>query len=194
MDKHTPTLPDRLVALAHSNKIIPVLLLLEILETTVVPYPYEAVFIALCLAAPKRIWLFVAITVLGSAIAGAVLYALGAGLLDPLADRLGVESAVDSYMVTFQERGAVLIFLGGLTPVPSYLVNLVSGASGYPFFSFLALFSVSRFIRFGVLGLVLHFFGERLTRKWGQIPVLWRRIIVVMFLGVVIAWSVSAAL
>ncbi len=187
-----PTLTERLVALAHSNGIIPVLLMVEILETTILPFPYEAAFIALCFAAPKRIGLFVAVTVIGSAIAGTILYALGAGFADPLADRLGVEAAVDSYKATFQERGGVLIFLGGLTPVPSYLVNLAAGASGYPYPAFVALFAASRFIRFAAFGLLIHFFGERVLGQWTKLPSWLRKTLIIGFLIGVTLWSIRA--
>ena len=63
-----PTLSDRLVALAHSRWLLPVLFLVQVAETTVLPLPYEAAFIALCLAARTRIWIFIAITVIGSAV------------------------------------------------------------------------------------------------------------------------------
>ncbi len=181
----------RFIALAHSPAIIPALLLLEILETTIVPLPYEAVFIALCLAARDRIWLFTAITVLGSAIAGSILYALGAGLADPIAAQLGIAETITAYEDVFSERGGVLIFLGGLTPVPSYAVNLVAGATSYPFWPFVGLFSLSRFIRFAILGLILYLFGDAITRGWERLPKWPRRVLVGAFLIAVGWWALS---
>ena len=67
MDDRRPDLAKRFALAAHSNAVLPILLVLEILETTIVPFPYEAIFVALCLAAPQRTWLFVAVTVAGSA-------------------------------------------------------------------------------------------------------------------------------
>ena len=192
MQATKPALTEKLVNLARSNVIIPILLILEVAETTFAPFPYEAVFIALCLAARERIWIFIAVTVLGSAVAGSILYALGAGLAEPLAKQLGITEAVASYMATFEERGAVLIFLGGVTPVPSYLVNLAAGASGYPFIHFVALFSASRFLRFAVLGLLLFFFGETILERWKKLPRCARRLFTVSLLIAVVLWSASA--
>lgn len=182
---------EKFASAAHSRAVIPVLFFLEVLETTILPVPYEAIFIALCLAAPQRIWLFVAITAAGSAVAGAILYALGAGFVEPVADYLEVGEAVGSYKATFDERGGGLIFLGGLTPVPSYLVNLVAGATGYPFTTFLALFFVSRLIRFAVLGLLIRLFGDAFLARWSKLPVVVRRAILIVFLVAVTWWSIA---
>ena len=180
----------RIVALAHSFWVLPALFLLEIAETTFVPFPYEAVFIALCLAARERIWLFTLITVLGSAVAGAIMYTLGAYFAAPVSEWLGVADTVETYRANFAERGASLIFLAGTTPLPSYLVNFVAGASGYPFAEFLTLFTASRFLRFAILGGLTWLFGERITRGWAKLPLTLRRILWIALLVAVIAWTV----
>lgn len=183
---------DRIVAAAHSFWVLPALFLLEIAETTFVPFPYEAVFIALCLAARDRIWLFTLITVIGSAVAGAIMYALGAYFAAPVSEWLGVGDTVDAYMDDFAERGASLIFLSGTTPLPSYLVNFVAGASGYSFAEFLTLFSASRFLRFAILGGLIWLFGDRITRGWAKLPLSVRRILWIALLVAVVVWTVSS--
>lgn len=189
MTSKSETRMNSIVRLARSPAIIPVLLLVEILETTFVPLPYEALFVALCLAAPKRIWLFLGITVIGSAIAGAIMYGLGAHLLDRVTDSLGLAEDLAGIEAQFVERGGTLIFLGGLTPVPSYLVNLTAGASGYPFLSFLGLFTLSRFIRFALLAALIHFFGDDLARLWKRIPQRLRWLLLVLFI-LLILWVI----
>ncbi|MEM1147921.1 MAG: VTT domain-containing protein [Pseudomonadota bacterium] len=186
-----PTLSDRLVALAHSRYLWPVLLLVEIAETTILPLPYEAAFIALCLAARDRIWIFIAITVLGSAIGGSIIYALGAAYFDPIVARLGVESLAATYSERFAERGASFIFLGGTTPAPSYLINLIAGATGYPYGEFLGIFSASRFLRFAILGGLLFLFGARLISAWAALPNWLRRGLTALLILALIYWFVS---
>lgn len=186
-----PTLADRLVALAHSRWLLPVLLLVEIAETTILPLPYEAAFIALCLAARDRIWVFIAITVLGSAIGGSIIYAIGATYFDPIVARLGVEELAATYTDRFAERGASFIFLGGTTPAPSYLINLIAGATGYPYGEFLGIFSVSRFIRFAVLGGLLYLFGDQILNAWAGAPKWLRRMLTVVLIAALVYWFVS---
>ena len=186
-----PTLSDRLVALAHSRWLLPVLLLVQIAETSVVPLPYEAAFIALCLAARDRIWMFVAISVLGSAIGGSIIYAIGAAYFDLIIARLGVEELAATYTDRFAERGASFIFLGGTTPVPSYLINLIAGATGYPYGEFVSIFSISRFVRFAILGGLIFLFGEQLLSGWASLPRWLKRALTLLILVAVIYWFVS---
>ena len=163
----------------------------QVAETTFVPYPYEALFIALCLAARDRIWVFVVITALGSAAAGAIMYILGAQYADALAARVGAEDVLDEYMGRFSERGAFFVFLGGITPAPSYIINIAAGASGYSFPVFLTSFTASRFLRFAILGGLLYVFGDDLVRLWNRMPKWSRRTGLIVLLAAVTYWFVS---
>lgn len=185
------TLTDRLVALAHSRWLLPVLLVVEIAETSILPLPYEAAFIALCLAARDRIWIFVAVTVLGSAIGGSIIYAIGATYFDPVVSRLGVEALAATYAERFAERGTSFIFLGGTTPAPSYLINLIAGATGYPYWEFLGVFSVSRFVRFAILGGLLFLFGAQITGAWARMPKWLKRTLTALLIAGLVYWFVS---
>ncbi|WOR15216.1 VTT domain-containing protein [Hyphomonas sp. FCG-A18] len=185
------TWSERLVALTHSKWLLPVLFAAQVAETTFVPWPYEVAFIALCLAARDRIWLFVLITALGSATAGTIMYTLGANFLDPISAFLGIEGITANYRETFAQEGGKYIFLSGLTPIPSYLINMIAGASGYPFHEFLALFTSSRFLRFLLLGGLLYLFGEQIVGVWERLPryVRWS---LIAFLAITISyWVIS---
>ena len=153
--------------------------------------PYEAAFIALCLAARDRIWLFVAITVLGSAVGGSIVYAIGSAYFDTIIARLGAETLAEPYLEQFVERGASFIFLGGATPAPSYLINLIAGATAYPYGEFLAIFTASRFVRFAILGVLIFIFGAQLLSAWGGLPRWLRRALTVLLIVGLIYWFVS---
>lgn len=186
-----PTLTGRLVALAHSRWLLPVLLLVEIIETSVLPLPYEAAFIALCLAARDRIWMLIAVSVVGSAIGGAIVYAIGAVYFDPVINYLGSEELAASYTERFAERGAFFIFLGGTTPAPSFVINLIAGASGYPFWEFLGIFSVSRFIRFAVLGGLVLLFGAQIVSHWERLPKSLKLVLWIVIITGLVYWFYS---
>jgi membrane protein YqaA with SNARE-associated domain len=185
------TLTARLVELAHSRWLPPILLLVEVVETSILPLPYEAAFIALCLAARDRIWLFVTVSVLGSAIGGSIIYAIGSVYFDPIIARLGVEEIAATYSERFAERGASFIFLGGTTPAPSYVINLIAGATGYPFGEFLGIFTVSRLVRFGILGGLLFIFGAQITGGWERLPLWLKRGLSGLIIIALIYWFVS---
>lgn len=185
------TLQSRLIAAAHSNWILPVLLLVQVAETTFVPMPYEALFVALCAAARQRIWLFVLITTAGSAIAGSIMYALGASFAGPVAEWLGAQATLAELQAVIDERGASFILLGGTTPAPSYLINFAAGASAFPYIQFVLLFAASRFARFLILGAVVYFFGESIAAFWQRLPIWLRRMLWAVLITALVYWFVS---
>ncbi|MEM9937363.1 MAG: VTT domain-containing protein [Pseudomonadota bacterium] len=186
-----PSIVQRAETLAHSKWVLPVVLAIEIAETTFVPLPYEALFIALCAAARERTWMFVAITMLGSAIGGSILYLLGVSFADSVAAMFGAEAALAELTAVFAERGASFILLGGTTPAPSYLINLAAGASSYPYLNFLVLFSLSRFIRFAILGLLIYYFGDEIAGAWKRLPKWLRRMLTVLIAAAIVYWFAS---
>ena len=185
------SLSNRLVGMAQSRWLLLVLVGVATIETTVVPLPYEALFIALCLASRNRIWLFTLASVLGSAIGGSIVYWIGATYFEAAVAWLGAGDLAATYSERFAERGASFIFLGGTTPAPSYIINLIAGASGFPYLEFVSIFSASRLLRFGVLGLLLFLFGDRLIASWNRLPKIVRRGLMVGLIGALIYWFVT---
>lgn len=190
----TSALQSRLVSAADSVWVLPVLLLIEVVETTILPLPYEALFVALCAVAKDRIWLFVLITGLGSAIAGAIMYGLGASFAEPVAAWFGVETALGEVTKVVEERGASFILLGGTTPAPSYLINLAAGASGFPFWQFLSIFFFSRTLRFAILGAIIYFCGDTIAVYWARLPIWLGRSLWLLLIAGLIYWFVSGFL
>lgn len=186
-----PSFSDRIVAMAHSKWLLLVLVAVATVETTFLPMPYEAIFIALCLAARERIWLFILASVLGSAIGGSIVYWIGATYFETAVAWFGAGELVATYSERFAERGSTFIFLGGTTPAPSYIINLIAGASGFPYVEFVTIFSASRLLRFAVLGLLLFLFGDRLIAGWEALPKIVRRGLTVLLIGGLIYWFVS---
>lgn len=156
--------------------------------------PYEALFVALCAVAKQRIWLFVAVSGAGSAVAGAIMYSLGASFAEPVSAWLGVERALTELKPVILERGASFIFLGGTTPAPSYLVNLAAGASGFPFWPFLMIFRASRILRFALLGVVIYYFGDSISAFWRRAPKWLRRTLLTGLIAGLIFWFVAGFL
>lgn len=191
---NSSALEDRLASAADSFWVLPVLLAIEIVETTVFPLPYEALFVALCAASKNRIWLFVLITGLGSAIAGMIMYGLGASFAEPVATWFGVEKTLVELTLVIQERGASFILLGGTTPAPSYLINLAAGAASFPFWQFLSIFFFSRILRFAILGAVVFFFGDSIASYWRRLPIWLRRGLWTLLIAGLIYWFLSGFL
>ena len=119
---------------------------------------------------------------------------LAARILIPSLTQLGLEEIAANYTARFAERGASFIFLGGTTPAPSYVINLIAGATGYPFGEFLGIFSASRLVRFGVLGGLLFVFGAQITGGWKRLPNWLKRgltLLIVIDVGVLVCHRIE---
>lgn len=185
------SISDRFLSIARSPKLLPFLLLFAVFETTFIPLPYEAVFVALCLAARPLIGGLIFVSVLGSAIGGSIVYWIGATYFDDVVLRFGIVDLAATYSERFSERGASFIFLGGTTPAPSFVINLIAGAVGYPYWEFVGIFATSRLVRFGLLGLLLYVFGEQLISAWSRLPVWARRGLTVLLILGLVYWFAS---
>jgi membrane protein YqaA with SNARE-associated domain len=92
-------------------------------------------------------------------------YAIGALLYDSVGAWLihlyGYGDKVASFRAAYAQWGAWIIMLKGLTPIPYKIVTITSGFAGYNFWLFILFSFVARGIRFFVLALLLHRYGER---------------------------------
>lgn len=122
------------------------------------------------------------------------MYGLGATFAESVAQWLGSETSLADLKAVVQDRGVSFILLGGTTPAPSYLINLAAGASGFPFWQFLSLFTISRLARFAALGAVIYFYGETIATYWERLPK-WLRWTVSLFLVFGITyWLISGVI
>ena len=165
--------------------------LVEVVETTFIPLPYEALFVALCLAARDRVWLFILITTLGSATAGAIMYGLGGHVAGPVSAWLGMGTEFEIYKEQFAQDGLGIVFLGGITFAPSPLINMAAGASGMPFWAFVGAFALSRFLRFALIGTLLYFFGDEIIALWKRMPGWLHNAILILLLLGLGYWAIS---
>lgn len=113
---------------------------------------------------------------------------------DDVAQLLNAEDTFATFRDRFQDEGGMLIFIGGLTPIPSFIVNLVAGASHYPFAAFVMLFTLSRLIRFAAIAVLVHVFGDAAKDLWARLPawVRWSLLTVVSL--ALIVWMVATLL
>ena len=64
----------------------------------------------------------------------------------------------------YQQYGAWIILIKGLTPIPYKLVTIASGAFGYDFFMFVLLSAITRGARFFLLAGLLNRYGAPMRR------------------------------
>jgi len=140
------------------------------LQGSVMPGPSEALFLPLGLADPRRALRLAAWAAFGAIAGGLIAYAIGRFAFDsvgaPLLSLFGIgPQKWHSLAGVFHRRGALLVLLSTVSPLSTKLVCIGAGAFGVPFPAYLVALALGRVGRFGVLGLVVRFAGDRLVAR-----------------------------
>src|SRR3569833_1058642 len=104
-------------------------------ESSFFPIPPDAFLIPLCLARPDKAYFYAAVCTVMSVLGGIVGYGIGALLYDTVGAWLiqlyGYGGKVEAFRASYNEWGAWIILLKGLTPIPYKIVTITSGFAGY---------------------------------------------------------------
>jgi membrane protein YqaA with SNARE-associated domain len=134
-------------------------------ESSFFPVPPDIMLIPMALARPERAYLLAAWCTLTSVLGGIAGYAIGALLYDSagawLIHLYGYGDKVETFRAAYAQWGAWIILLKGLTPIPYKIVTITSGFAGYNFGLFVLFSIIARGVRFFVLAILLHRYGER---------------------------------
>ncbi len=134
-------------------------------ESSFFPIPPDIMLIPLSLARPDRAWFYATVCTLTSVAGGIAGYLIGALLYDSLGTWLitlyGLGDKVEDFRAAYNEWGAWIILLKGLTPIPYKLVTITSGFAGYDPVLFVLLSFVARGGRFYLIAFLLHRYGPR---------------------------------
>lgn len=162
----------------------------SLLETTVVPIPFEAVMVPMMLADRARLWLIATIAFFGC-LAGALLgYAVGALVFETagrwLLSSLDAMEAFRSFQAGVDQNGFWLIVAIGITPVPFQVGTVGSGVVGYSIAWFVLAILLSRGIRYYGLAVLTWQFGDRVEESLRRYSAATRVGVLVILAGVVI--------
>ncbi len=128
------------------------------------PIPPDLIQIPLILANRKKAFWIATVTTVSS-VAGALFgYFIGACLFDIIAEPLlnfyGYMDAFEKFRGQYNEYGAWIVFIFGVTPFPYKVVTIASGATGLSIPVFIISSFLARGLRFGFTAWLLY--------KWGQ--------------------------
>ncbi|MFW6200961.1 MAG: YqaA family protein [Gemmatimonadota bacterium] len=134
-------------------------------ESSFFPIPPDPLLIALALGAPRRGIYFAALATAGSVLGGVVGYAIGWGVWAVVQDFFfayvpGVSPEAFAQVGSLYDRwDFVAIFAAGFTPIPYKVFTLSAGVFGISFGIFIVASTLSRGLRFLLLGGLVYFFG-----------------------------------
>lgn len=163
-------------------------------ESSFFPIPPDIMLLPMSLARPKRAWLFAAVCTVASVAGGVLGYAIGALLYDSVGQWLinlyGLSGKVEAFRASYNEWGAVIILVKGLTPIPYKLVTITSGFAGYNVWLFILCSIVARGGRFFVVAILLNRYGDLIRGELEKRLGLWVALgAAVLVLGFYIAFK-----
>ena len=161
-------------------------------ESSFFPIPPDVMLVPMVLADRQRAYFLAAWCTLTSVLGGMLGYAIGLFLYDSVGlwiMRLyGHVDAIDAFRQAYNDWGAAIILLKGLTPIPYKIVTIASGFAGYDFFLFLLLSAITRGARFFIVAFLLVRYGEPIqTFIERRLEVVTTLLLVVIVGGFVIA-------
>lgn len=133
-------------------------------ESSFFPIPPDVLLVPMVLANRERAYMLAAWCTLTSVVGGVLGYAIGLFLYDSVGQWImslyGHVDAIDAFRQAYNEWGAAIILLKGLTPIPYKIVTIASGFAGYDFFLFILLSAITRGARFFIVAFLLVRYGE----------------------------------
>ena len=134
-------------------------------ESSFFPIPPDVMLIPMALARPDRAWHYATLCTWTSVLGGLVGYGIGALLYDSVGQWLiafyGYGEKVEAFREAYNQYGALIILLKGLTPIPYKIVTITSGFAGYNIFLFVLLSIVARGMRFYFIAWLISRYGPR---------------------------------
>jgi len=155
----------RILILAGSPRAGWWLALVAFTEASCFPIPPDVLLIPMVLARPERAWRLAFICTIASVCGGALGYAIGYFVFEPLmhtavARLLFGADPLGAFQIWYARWGLGVILIKGLTPIPYKIITIASGAAHFDFWIFMAASAATRGGRFFLVAALLHFWGE----------------------------------
>ena len=179
---------DMVLRLAASRHAPSALFAVSFAESSFFPIPPDVMLAPMVLTRPEKAWRYAGLCTLASVLGALVGYAIG-HFLEPVGiwilSLLGKAQTFELMKTLFQEHGAWVILIKGLTPIPFKLIAIAAGIFAFNLPLFIALCILTRGARFFLVAYVVKTFGPAL------LPVIEKRLALIA--GLVVA-AVAALL
>ena len=158
------SLYDKTMRLAAHPHAVRWLALVSFLESSIFPIPPDVMLIPMALAAPRRAFWYAGVCTVASVVGGWAGYAIGYELFEvigqPIINLYGLHDQFAAFQHTFNEYGAWIVLIKGLTPIPYKLITITAGVTHLDLATFSIASVISRGGRFFLVVVLLWYFGE----------------------------------
>lgn len=140
-----------------------ILALIAFIESSIFPIPPDILLIPMILAMRQRAWLLAGICTVASVVGGTAGYGIGALLYESIGQSIlafyGKQEAFDTFQGLYNEWGAWIVMMGGLTPFPYKVITIASGVTGLNLATFTLFSILARGMRFFLIAWLLWRYG-----------------------------------
>ena len=134
------------------------------IESSVFPIPTDVLLIPIALSDRARAMVYATIATVTSVAGGMFGYAIGYFLFEsvgqPLLDFYGYGDKFTEFAARYNEWGAWIVFIAGVTPFPYKVITIASGVTGLDIFVFTVASILARGLRFYAVCGLIYWFGE----------------------------------
>ena len=154
---------DWTMALAGHRNAKGALAAVAFVESSVFPIPPDVLLIPMVLAARAGAWIIAGWATIASVLGGLLGYAIGLFFYEsigqPLIEAYGYGGKFADFQGRYQEWGAWIVFIAGVTPFPYKVITITSGVVQLDILVFTIASVLARGLRFYVVAALLWYFG-----------------------------------
>jgi membrane protein YqaA with SNARE-associated domain len=157
---------DHVIEWSSHRRAPSILSVLSFTESSFFPIPPDVMLIPMCLAKPKKSWLYASLCTLFSVLGGMAGYLIGKlafGWIEPWLMSSHYAGTFTNAVEAFETWGFWYILLAGFTPIPYKVFTISAGVVGMPFLAFIGGSMVGRGGRFFLVSTLIRLGGEKLT-------------------------------
>ena len=151
-------------AFSNTRFAMPFVFFIGYIEAIIFPIPQEVFMVPMMLSEKAKVFRIVFFSILGSIIGGLTAYYLGLLFFDslvmPIINFYNYSESFLYFKNQINEYGFIYVFIGGFTPLPFKIITLSSGALNIPIWNFLLAATLSRSIRFYLIGFLTYKYGN----------------------------------
>ena len=154
----------RIRAFSNTRFAMPFVFFIGYIEAIVFPIPQEVFMVPMMLSERTKVFRIVFFSIFGSIIGGLTAYYLGLLFFDslvmPIINFYNYSESFLYFKNQINEYGFIYVFIGGFTPLPFKIITLSSGALNIPIWNFLLAATLSRSVRFYLIGFLTYKYGN----------------------------------
>ncbi len=177
---------DWVFSLARHRHATRSLAVVSFAESSFFPIPPDVMLAPMVLAKPERAYFYATVCTVASVLGGLLGYAIGY-FLEPVGMSilafLGKADTFETSKALFQQHGAWVILIKGLTPIPFKLITIASGIFQFNLALFVALCAITRAGRFFLVAFVLKRWGPPMLEMIEKRLAMWTVIGLVVLAG-----------